>query len=142
MNNLIQSNIEIVLYDTDIFNYICNFLSKIYCLNFNLICKNIKPDKKYHICKICKTNNIFLPIEIYNNLYCYDCYNNKMMIFTNNLYHINKNDKKMWKIIEKSIKSKYIMCKYCNIKCSRMEWCHFHLLYRCNNYIYGNKVLE
>ncbi len=114
---------EKVLFNSDLFNYIVSFIPKIYCLYLHRISKDIREIICKYKCKLCDADKIFLPIEIYNNLYCYDCVNN-FFIFSRKIY-------KEWNYLDRCKKKPYLNCKYCNIKCANSEFAHYHYLYKC-----------
>lgn len=124
---------ENVLYNQDLFSYIIDFLPMIYHINLFKICKSIRQISPIISCKICKTHNIFLPVYELNNLYCFDCYD-KENIIGNYKWYLNKIHKKNWTFIEKAKIKKYVHCKYCNLKCSNLDFAHYHLVHKCNEY--------
>ena len=64
---------EQVLFNIELFTHITKFIPNIYCIYLNSICKNINEIFSCSKCSLCN-NKIFLPIEVENKLYCYDCY--------------------------------------------------------------------
>jgi hypothetical protein len=128
-----------VLFNKDLFEYITKFIPKIYCMYMNTICKNIYEIYNSPKCQLCN-NKIFIPIEIQNKLYCYDCYEVDFIDNIKNIYNIDKFDKKNWKYLDKCKKKSYLNCRYCNIKCSSLDFAHYHVKYKCNEY--DKKILN
>lgn len=132
---------EKVLNDKDLFLYIINFIPKIFKLKLKEM-KSVNKTFNENIivfenenlnllkCKICFTNKLFLPIQIENNLYCYDCYCIKIAPQS---YSITIEDEQNWKTLENN-KNNNIKCRYCYIKCFGNEWCYYHLEKRCDVY--------
>jgi hypothetical protein len=136
---------EKVLEDKDLFLYIIENVPSIFKLKLKEINKTFYENMKFIEneleCQVCFSKKIFLPIQIENKLYCYDCYNNNCVITCNFIdsHSITKEDKEKWYLLEKSQrthKSKkiFIRCKYCNLKCFGNEWCYYHLEKRCDIY--------
>ena len=87
-------------------------------------------------CTLCY-NKIFLPIEIENKLYCYDCYDIKCFKSKCYKFYIDKSYLEMWKYLDKCKKKPYLNCKHCKVKCSTLEFSHYYLLYKCQNYVHN-----
>lgn len=122
---------EQVLFNIDLFTYITKFMPNIYCIYFNSICKDI--NKNFNCRKCCLCNNkIFLPIEVENKLYCYDI---KCLKLKYTKFDIDKSHLETWKYLDRCRKKPYLNCKYCKLKCSALDFAHYHLLYKCKNYI-------
>ena len=125
-----------VLFNIDLFDYIIHFIPKIYCIYLNSICKKISV-KNFNKCKRCN-NKLFLPININNEIYCYNCCDLEYFenCCTNLKYFITISDIKSWKYLDKCKSTKVNnICKYCNIKCSSLEFLHYHLEYKCHKII-------
>ena len=126
MQMQMQNHIENVFYNPDLFNIIYDFIpnyTKIYLFKINIYFRyNIKRIK----CNLCN-KKICCPIEFKEQLCCYICVND---IST---YNITKTDKQFWKRCEK-IEKKYVYCKYCNTKCSSLEFLHYHISYKCEHF--------
>lgn len=124
---------EKVFFNSDIFHYIIQFIPKIYCVYLNCICKNIN-SINFNICKVCK-NKLFLPITINKEIYCYKWCNLQYLdnCYSNNRFFVTTSDIKSWKYLDKCKSNKINnICKYCNIKCSSLEFLHYHLEYKCH----------
>lgn len=122
---------NLIIDNSDILNYVISFIPKQYCLYLNSVSKSFNQTLFKYNCSLCKKQNIFIPIvpsNQYNNIYCIDCYS------FDNLYCIDKEDKKAFKFLDKCRK-KPIHCKYCNLKCSSIEFAHYHLLFKCEKYL-------
>lgn len=122
---------EKVLFTPDIFTYIIQFIPKIYCIHLNSICKNINEIFLYYVNKCNKCNNkLYLPIELNNELYCYDC----LQVMCNGKFVISKYVIEEWDYLDRCKRKSYLNCKYCNLKCYSLDFAYFHLVYKCNNY--------
>uniref|UniRef100_A0A6C0LE16 Uncharacterized protein n=1 Tax=viral metagenome TaxID=1070528 RepID=A0A6C0LE16_9ZZZZ len=116
------------------------FMPNIYCLYFNSICKNINVIFSCRKCHLCD-NNFFLPIEVENKLYCYDCYDIQCLKIRYTKFDINKSDLETWKYLDRCRKKPYLNCKHCKLKCSALDFAHYHLLYRCDDYVHNIEKL-
>jgi hypothetical protein len=125
---------EQVLFNIDLFTHITKFIPNIYSIYFNSICKNINIIFSCRKCYLCN-NKIFLPIEVENKLYCYDCYDSECLKLKNTKFNIDKLNLEIWKYLDRCSKKKCLNCKYCKIKCSGLEYVHYHLLYKCKDYV-------
>ena len=125
---------EKVLFNIDLFTHITKFMPNIYCLYLNSICKNINEIFSCSKCSLCD-NKIFLPIEVENKLYCYDCYDIECLKVRYTKFDINKSDLEIWKYLDSCRKKPYLNCKHCKLKCSALDFTHYHLLYRCKEYV-------
>ena len=124
---------EQVLFNIDLFTYIIGFIPNIYCLHFNSICKNINEILSFKKCNLCY-NKLFLPIEVDDKLYCYNCYNLEFIKVNGIKFNINRSDLKAWKYLDTCRIKPYISCKFCKLKCSTLDFAHYHLLYKCKCY--------
>ena len=127
-------NIYNVLEIDDIITHIFLYIPKIYHNIYKSICKILNNNIKSIKCRKCNTQRIFLPINNNNNIYCFDCLDEKNLLNNNKHYDITLEEKQVWKNIEKLNKIKYIRCKYCNVKCSTFDFCHYHIYFRCIKY--------
>ena len=114
----------------DIIPHIFLYIPIIYHNVYKSICKSINENINSQKCLHCNTKKIFLPILMNDNkLYCFDCLD-KISIS----YKITKEDKKFWEKIEDMFINRYINCKYCKLKCSTFDFCHYHLFFKCKKY--------
>tara|TARA_B100000886_G_C20310130_1_gene443472 strand:- start:402 stop:860 length:459 start_codon:yes stop_codon:yes gene_type:complete len=139
-----QNYIENTFYNEDIYNIIFSFLpysSQIFMF------KIFKHSPKI-LCNHCN-KKICCPIIYNNNISCFTCINEELYYYSNEFgfnssnfsgymtseprYAINKKDKLFWEECEK-IEKKYVTCKHCKIKCSSIEWLHYHINFRCTAY--------
>ena len=125
---------EQVLFNIDLFTYITKFIPNIYCIHLNSICKNINKIFSCNKCTLCD-NKIFLPIQVENKLHCYDCYDIECLKVRHTKFNIDKSDLERWKYLDSCRKKKHLNCKHCNVKCSALEFAHYHLLYKCKKYV-------
>lgn len=125
---------EQVLFNVDLFTHITKFMPHIYCIYFNSICKNINEIFSSRKCYLCD-NKIFLPIEVKNKLYCYDCYDIECIRFKYTIFNIDKSHLEIWKYLDSCRKKPYLNCKYCKLRCCGLDFAHYHLLYKCNYYV-------
>jgi hypothetical protein len=121
----------------DIITHIFLYIPIIYHNIYKSICKSINENINSQKCLHCNTKKIFLPITTNDNkLYCFDCLDKISILGVNNIsYKITKEDKKFWERIEDMFIRRYINCKYCKVKCSTFDFCHYHLFFKCNEYI-------
>ena len=125
---------EQVLFNIDLFTHITKFMPNIYCIYFNNICKNINEILSSRKCCLCN-NKIFLPIEIKNKLYCYDCYDIECLKSKYSKFDIDKSCLEIWKYLDCCRKKPYLNCKHCKLKCCALDFEHYHLLYKCKDYV-------
>ena len=126
---------EKVLFNQDLLLYLIEFLPKYYYINLHKICSDIRNIVGNVQCAECKTVDIFLPIYYNNELKCFDCVDKFINDYKFPVHWITREDYKIWEFLESIKKSPYIKCKYCGIKCSNSDFAHYHLIYRCPNYI-------
>ena len=119
----LENNIENIFYNPDIFNIIYEFIpfhTKVFIFKVN---KYFRNNIERIMCFTCN-EKICCPIEFNNLLYCYKCLDE---------YKFTKTDKQFWKKCEK-IEKKYVYCKYCDTKCSSLEFLHYHIEHKCKHF--------
>jgi len=133
-----QNYIENIFYNEDIYNIIFTFLP----FSSQIIMFKIFKHSPKIMCNLCN-KKICCPIIYNNNISCFTCINEELYYYScefgfdsSNLscrYAITKKDKLFWEECEK-IEKKYITCRHCKIKCSSIEWLHYHINFRCRVY--------
>lgn len=133
-----QNSIENIFYNEDIYNIIFNFLS----YSSKIIMFKIFKHSKKILCNHC-SKKICCPIVYNNNISCFTCINDEIYKYciefgfdSANLscrYAITDKDKIFWEECEK-IEKRYVRCRFCKIKCSSLEWLHYHINFKCEKY--------